>query len=129
MNLNTNNVFSFFCFAGLTMLLFCTARDAALPAEGLPGSGSDYSSNNQDLARKILSNPNLPLVLEKAKSILKKGLTAGSGYGEVWIRDLNNGFFEWYTIDNQPSGSGTFRGSAGVLGKAVQMFQKWAKDQ
>jgi hypothetical protein len=41
----------------------------------------------------------------------------------------NDGFFEWYTVDNKPSGSGTFRGSAGVLGKAVQMFRKWAKEQ
>ena len=42
---------------------------------------------------------------------------------------VNDGFFEWYTIDNKPSGSGTFRGSAGVLDKAIQMFQNWAKEQ
>jgi hypothetical protein len=41
----------------------------------------------------------------------------------------NDGFYEWYTIDNKPSGSGTFRGSAGVLGKAIQMFLNWAKQQ
>ncbi len=41
----------------------------------------------------------------------------------------NDGFFEWYTIDNQPRGSGTFRGSAGVLGKAILMLQQWARDQ
>jgi hypothetical protein len=41
----------------------------------------------------------------------------------------NDGFYEWYTVDNKPSGSGTFRGSAGVLGKAIQMFQNWAKQQ
>jgi hypothetical protein len=130
MNLNTSNVLSFLCFAALTVLLSFTAQNTSLPAEGLPGSGPDYSgNNNNDLAIEILSNPDLPLVLEKAKSVLKKGLTAGSGYGKVRIRDLNNGFSEWYTIDNRPSGSGSFRGSAGVLGKAVQMFQKWAKDQ
>ncbi|MFW5645296.1 MAG: hypothetical protein ACOCZL_05235, partial [Bacteroidota bacterium] len=33
----------------------------------------------------------------------------------------NDGFYEWYTIDNEPRGSGTFRGSAGVLYKAIQM--------
>jgi hypothetical protein len=95
MNLNTSNVLSFFCFAALTTLLSFTAQDASLSVEGLPGSMSDYSSDNKDLAAKILSNPDLPSVLDKAKSVLKKGLTAGSGYGEVWIRDLNNGFFEW----------------------------------
>lgn len=38
----------------------------------------------------------------------------------------NSGFYEWYTIDNKPEGSGTFRGSAGVLFKAITMMDKWA---
>jgi len=37
---------------------------------------------------------------------------------------VNDGFFEWYTVDNNPKGSGTFRGSAGVLYKAILMFEK-----
>ncbi len=41
----------------------------------------------------------------------------------------NDGFFEWYTVDNQPEGSGTFRGSAGVLYKAIQMFEEYAKEK
>lgn len=36
----------------------------------------------------------------------------------------NDGFYEWYTIDNQPRGSGTFRGSAGVLHKAITMLEE-----
>ncbi|UNY97835.1 hypothetical protein MQE36_12145 [Zhouia spongiae] len=40
----------------------------------------------------------------------------------------NNGFFEWYTVDNKPEGSGTFRGSAGVLYKAIQQFYDWAAE-
>ncbi len=35
----------------------------------------------------------------------------------------NDGFYEWYTVDNQPEGSGTFRGSAGVLYKAIEMLE------
>jgi hypothetical protein len=35
----------------------------------------------------------------------------------------NNGFYEWYTIKNTPKGSGTFRGSAGVLHKAITMLE------
>ncbi|MFO7668728.1 MAG: hypothetical protein R6W31_03630 [Bacteroidales bacterium] len=35
----------------------------------------------------------------------------------------NDGFYEWYTVDNEPKGSGTFRGSAGVLYKAIMMFE------
>ena len=41
----------------------------------------------------------------------------------------NDGFFEWYTVDNQPRGAGTFRGSAGVLGKAIQLLGEWAEMQ
>lgn len=36
----------------------------------------------------------------------------------------NNGFYEWYTVDNEPEGSGTFRGSAGVLYKAIEMLEE-----
>jgi len=39
----------------------------------------------------------------------------------------NKGFYEWYTIDNKPKGSGTFRGSAGVLYKAIELMDDWAK--
>jgi hypothetical protein len=39
----------------------------------------------------------------------------------------NDGFFEWYTVNNEPKGSGTFRGSAGVLWKAVEMLEEWAE--
>ena len=41
----------------------------------------------------------------------------------------NNGFFEWYTVDNKPEGSGTFRGSAGVLYIAIEMLEQWAVAQ
>ncbi|MBN1911565.1 MAG: hypothetical protein JW818_17620 [Pirellulales bacterium] len=43
--------------------------------------------------------------------------------------ERNDGFFEWYTVTNEPKGSGLFRGSAGVLGKAIHMFQAWAQRQ
>lgn len=36
----------------------------------------------------------------------------------------NDGFYEWYTVDNKPKGSGTFRGEAGVLYDAIMMLQK-----
>lgn len=41
----------------------------------------------------------------------------------------NDGFFEWYTVDNEPEGSGTFRGSAGVLYKAILMFEEFANQE
>jgi len=36
----------------------------------------------------------------------------------------NDGFYEWYTVENKPEGSGTFRGSAGVLYKAIEMLEE-----
>jgi glycogen debranching enzyme len=41
----------------------------------------------------------------------------------------HDGFFEWWTRDNRPRGSGEFRGSAGVIGRAIQMLQAWAREQ
>jgi hypothetical protein len=40
----------------------------------------------------------------------------------------NNGFYEWYSRDNKPRGSGTFRGEAGVLYKAIIMFEEWSNN-
>jgi glycogen debranching enzyme len=40
----------------------------------------------------------------------------------------NNGFYEWYSVDNKPRGSGTFRGEAGVLFTAIRMFEDLAKN-
>jgi len=36
----------------------------------------------------------------------------------------NNGFYEWYSVDNKPRGSGTFRGEAGVLWTAIRMMER-----
>lgn len=40
----------------------------------------------------------------------------------------NKGFFEWYGKGGVPDGSGHFKGSAGVLCKAIEMFKDWAKE-
>lgn len=40
----------------------------------------------------------------------------------------NDGFFEWYTIDGKPTGSGNFRGSAGVLATSIDSLLEWAKN-
>lgn len=48
----------------------------------------------------------------KALEIVKTGFNAGDGYGEVWIRDYNT-FIEL---------------SAGVLYKAIQLFEELAQN-
>jgi hypothetical protein len=39
----------------------------------------------------------------------------------------NDGFYEWYALDGTPSGSGSFRGEAGVLHQAIEAFHAWAE--
>lgn len=39
----------------------------------------------------------------------------------------NNGFYEWYSRENKPRGSGSYRGAAGVLYKAILMLEEWSK--
>ncbi len=40
----------------------------------------------------------------------------------------NDGFYEWYSIQNRPMGSSSYRGSAGVLYKAILELEKWARN-
>jgi glycogen debranching enzyme len=60
---------------------------AGCAVRGTPGSPPTPSDSA--LARAILSDEELREVQDRAKALLATGLTAGSGYGEVWIRDLN----------------------------------------
>lgn len=52
---------------------------------------------------------------------------AGEAYTHIqpMVRRVkeNQGFYEWYTVDNKPKGSGTFRGEAGVLYKAITLLE------
>ncbi|MEN0052621.1 MAG: amylo-alpha-1,6-glucosidase [Mucilaginibacter sp.] len=40
----------------------------------------------------------------------------------------DNGFYEWYSVDGKPNGSAAFKGSAGVLAKAIDELKSWAKN-
>jgi glycogen debranching enzyme len=72
-------------------------------AGGMASAASETPrpEETRTLARHILADQRLPAVLEKAKALLTTGLTAGSGYGEVWIRDLNT-FIELSLEVNDP---------------------------
>jgi hypothetical protein len=37
------------------------------------------------------------------------------------------GFYEWWTPDNRPRGSAGFRGSAGELGRDIELLEAWAE--
>jgi hypothetical protein len=63
------------------------------------------------------------------QQLVRHGLLA-EAYREVrpMVRRViaNDGFYEWYSLDGKPSGSGTYRGSAGVLGHGIQLMLDWA---
>ncbi len=40
----------------------------------------------------------------------------------------NDGFYEWYSIENEPKGSASYRGSAGVLYKSILLLESWASE-
>lgn len=66
------------------------------------------------------------------QQLIKNGFT-DEAYEQVQpmvkrVKD-NNGFYEWYSVKNEPRGSGTFRGEAGVLYSAIAMFEDWANKQ
>lgn len=73
-------------FASLSAtLLLLTPQATAAPAEGPPASAAD----RYRLAQRILADEELRDVRARARELLRTGLNAGSGYREVWIRDLN----------------------------------------
>lgn len=41
---------------------------------------------------------------------------------------INQGFYEWYAKGNIPSGSGKFKGAAGVLSTTISYFHDWANE-
>ena len=47
----------------------------------------------------------------------------------VYRVQRHDGFFEWFDMQDHPQGSSTFRGSAGVIAKAILDLQGWAKSQ
>jgi len=71
---------SVFVFALTSLLASCG---------GGGGSASNEPSEESKLASSIRSDARLTLVRAKASQLVAKDLTAGSGYGAVFIRDLN----------------------------------------
>jgi hypothetical protein len=64
-------------------------------------AGAARRSERGALAKEILADRTLREVHEMARRVFEDDLTAGSGYGEVWIRDLNT-FIEVALEVNEP---------------------------
>src|SRR5664279_388463 len=55
----------------------------------LLASCSQNNNSNRELAQAILSDSSLTMVDSMGRALLQKGFNAGSGYSQVWARDMN----------------------------------------
>lgn len=78
-------------------------------------NGGDWTWYGGRMIQQLIQNGFVDDAYEQIKPMVKR------------VKD-NDGFFEWYTVDNKPKGSGKFRGSAGVLYKAISMFEEQKKE-
>jgi len=77
-------------------------------------NGGDWTWFGGRMIHELIKNGFLQEAYEQLQPMLKR------------VKD-NNGFYEWYSVDNKPRGSGTFRGEAGVLFTAIKMFEEASK--
>lgn len=76
-------------------------------------NGGDWTWFGARMIQQLIKNGFVEEAYEQMQPMVKR------------VKD-NDGFYEWYTVDNKPKGSGTFRGSAGVLYDAIILFQEYA---
>lgn len=79
-------------------------------------NGGDWTWFGGRMIQELIKNGFVQEAYEQVQPMLKR------------VKD-NKGFYEWYSVDNKPKGSGTFRGEAGVLFKAISMFEEWSKNK
>merc|ERR1711865_780040 len=78
-------------------------------------NAGDWSWFGGRMVQALVSNGMIQDAVTEIEPMLARVISAG-------------GFWEWWDQENQPSGSAKFRGSAGVLGKAIEMLQSWADE-
>jgi len=79
-------------------------------------NGGDWTWFGARMIKELIKNGFIEEAYEQMQPMVKR------------VKD-NDGFYEWYTVDNKPKGSGTFRGSAGVLYDAIILFEELEKDE
>jgi len=77
-------------------------------------NGGDWTWFGARMIQQLIANGFVQEAYEQVQPMLKRVID-------------NKGFYEWYSVDNKPRGSGTFRGEAGVLYTAIEMFEKAVK--
>ena len=61
-----------------------------------------YSVKAQNLSKTILEDKSLNTVDSMAREVIKSGFNAGSGYSQIWARDMNT-FIETACEENNPN--------------------------
>jgi hypothetical protein len=79
-------------------------------------NGGDWTWFGGRMIQELIKNGFVQEAYEQVQPMVKR------------VKD-NNGFYEWYSVDNKPRGSGTFRGEAGVLYSAIVMFENLNKEE
>ncbi len=79
-------------------------------------NGGDWTWFGGRMIQELIKNGFVQEAYEQIQPMVKR------------VKD-NNGFYEWYSVDNKPRGSGTFRGEAGVLYTAIGMFENLNKEE
>ena len=79
-------------------------------------NGGDWTWFGARMIQQLIKNGFIKEAYQEMQPMVKR------------VKD-NDGFYEWYNVDNKPEGSGTFRGSAGVLYNAIVMFENYAENQ
>jgi len=74
-------------------------------------NGGDWTWFGGRMIQQLIKNGFFEEAYEQIQPMVKR------------VKD-NNGFYEWYSVDNKPRGSGTFRGEAGVLYTAIRMLEE-----
>lgn len=79
-------------------------------------NGGDWTWFGGRMIQQLIANGFVEEAYEQVAPMMDRVLT-------------NKGFYEWYGMGGVPSGSGHFKGSAGVLCRSIAMFRTWAEQQ
>ncbi|SPE25483.1 conserved hypothetical protein [Candidatus Sulfotelmatomonas gaucii] len=85
-----------------TLILICMIVALTVPLAPAQAPGASVAKNDAELAKQIRADQSLRHVHQMALDLLKGGLNAGSGYRQVWIRDMNT-FIELSLEANPPA--------------------------
>ncbi|TKK67970.1 hypothetical protein FC093_12190 [Ilyomonas limi] len=78
-------------------------------------NGGDWSWFGGRMIQQLVTNGYVQEAYDEVQPIIDRVLK-------------NERFYEWYDRDGKPRGSDNFKGSAGVLAKAIVMLRDWAKE-